>query len=267
MQNRDQLRAVACRLAELGVRTARRFFGKAATSRKADGTPVTDADHAAQAAILDTLARERPADAAITEEVIVRPERHVAAGAAEYCWVIDPIDGTRNFGRGLDLWCTSVAVLQAGRPIAGAICDSAGHLYSAIVGDGVYVDGRPGTHLVERPLDADTTIAVSSPRRSGLSPVVRGWMDRYLYRNVGSLCLHLAWVATGLTDAVYASECKLWDIAAGGLLIEMAGGVVTNHAGRPIWPLDAGDYHGEDLPILAASPAMHARLLSDLRAK
>jgi len=177
VQTHAQFRPTACRLAELGVRTARRFFGRAATSRKADGTPVTDADHAAQAAILDALARDRPADAAVTEEVIVRPERHVAAGTAEYCWVVDPIDGTRNFGRGLDLWCTSVAVLHAGRPVAGAICDSTGRVYSAAAGEGLYVGGELCSDLVNHPLDADTTIAISSPRqqRALTRPYAAGW--------------------------------------------------------------------------------------------
>ena len=260
-----ELRRTACRLAELGVLTARPFFGKVGSTRKADDTPVTEADHAAQAAILDALARLHPAHAVLTEEIVARPQQHAAAGAAEFCWVVDPIDGTRNFGRGVGLWSTSVAVLQDGRPVAGAVCDATNErTYSASVSEGAFV-GTQQLRLRDRPIDGDTTIAISSLRRRAMPAAVRGWLDCYLYRNLGSLCLHLAWVAAGLFDAAYAWECKTWDVAAGSLLIEQAGGLVTDHAGNPIWPVDVAKYRGEDLPILAGPPAMHARLLQDLR--
>jgi myo-inositol-1(or 4)-monophosphatase len=260
-----ELRATACELADLGVRTARLYFGRASASRKADDTPVTDADHNAQAAILDSLARRHPDHAVITEETIARPRQHAAVSAADYCWVIDPIDGTRNFARSVDLWCTSVAVLRGGRPIAGAICDSTGESYSAAAGQGACRHAGSAIHLAPRPIGADTTIAISSPRRAGMLPAVHAWMERYLYRNLGSLCLHLVWVAAGLVDAAYASECKLWDIAAGSLLIEEAGGIATDHQGNPIWPVNVASHTGADLPILVGSPMMHARLLNDLR--
>ena len=263
----DVLRITACRLAELGAHEAVRFFGKVTVSRKADDTPVTEADQAGQEVILAELGRAYPSHAVLTEEEMTRPDRHAAAATSEYCWVIDPIDGTRNFGRGLGVWSTSVAVLRGGRPIAGAIYDATtGKVYSASAGSGAFCGAQPMI-LVDRPVDSDTTLAIASFRRREIPPVVRAWMDRYSFRNLGSLCLHLVWVAAGLLDVAYAAECKAWDIAAGGLLIEEAGGVVTDHQGRAIWPLDVVQYGREDTPIIAGSPQMHARLLGDLHDK
>lgn len=258
------LRATACGLAQLGARTAATFFGKVSISRKADDTPVTEADHATQAAVLAVLAREHPSHAVLTEEHVARPDQHADISGCEYCWVIDPIDGTRNFGRGVGVWSTSVAVLRAGRPVAGAVYDATtGQVYSASAGGGAFC-GDQRMVLVERPVDSDTTIAISSFRQRKIPPVVRGWMDRYLFRNLGSLCLHLVWVGAGLVDAAYAWECKLWDVAAASLIIEEAGGVVTDHDGRALWPMGVAQYGGEDTPTIAGTAQMHARLLADL---
>ena len=260
----DDLRATACRLAREGALAARRLLGKVTTSRKADDTPVTEADHASQDTILTLLADLHPSHAVVAEEVDARADQQAAPATARYCWVIDPIDGTRNFARGLGVWSTSVGVLYDGRPIAGAIFDATtDQVYSASAGGGAFIGDRPMV-LVDRPVDTDTTIGISSFRRRTIPPVVRGWMDRYLSRNFGSLCLHLAWVAAGLVDAAYACECKLWDITAGSLIIQEAGGVVTDHQGRSIWPLEVSRYHDEDIPILVGTKLMHARLLRAL---
>lgn len=252
-------------LAETGALVARRHFGRTHVIRKPDDSPVTEGDHAAQAAILRAIAAERPQDAVITEETVAEPNRHAQAEGTEYCWVVDPIDGTRNFSRGLPAWCTAVAVMTGGRPIVGAVFDNlTGHTYSAIAGGGAWCDQEP-LRLENRETDSDTTIAISSGRRRGLPPMVQSWMSQFLYRNVGSLCLHLAWTAAGYVDATFSWECKLWDIAAGSLLIEEAGGVVSDHQGRTIWPVAPASYAGTDLPVLAGRPELHARLAAMIR--
>ncbi len=262
---RNKLHEMACELAKVGAAAARLHFGRTCARRKADDSPVTEADHAAQAAILHVLASKRPQDAVITEEAIAEPCRHSSTTTADYCWVVDPVDGTRNFDRGLPAWCTAVALLSGGRPIVGAIYDNlTDRIYSAIAGVGAWRDREP-LRLKERPLDADITIAIASGRRRGLPPVVRDWMGKYLYRNVGSLCLHLAWTAAGLVDAAFAWECKLWDIAAGAVLIEEAGGIVSDHRGNGLWPVNPAAYKGEDLPILAGQRELHALLAATIR--
>lgn len=255
----------ACRrYAQLGATTATRFFGSARTTRKADDTPVTQADHAAQAAILDAIAAEFPGHAVLTEEDVVQPARHAPIRNDGWCWVIDPIDGTRNFARGIALYAASVAVMRQGRPVAGAIYDAAfNRTFSAAAGRGAFLNGRPLTPE-EHAGGPDATIMVSSFRRAPMPPTMYRWMDEYLFRNLGSLCLHLAWVAGGFAEAACSMECKLWDLAAGILIAEESGATATTTRGDPIWPIDVETYDGGDIPILVGRREMHARLLRAL---
>ncbi|MEK6644577.1 MAG: inositol monophosphatase [Planctomycetota bacterium] len=260
-----ELRKTACDLAQLGATEAKRWLGKVTASRKSDNTPVTEADHAAQEAILYHLAHRFPDHAILVEEDVAKPLRHESIQQTDYCWLIDPIDGTRNFARGVRLFAVSVAVLHQGRPVACAIYDATTDMiYSASSDEGAFRGNEPMV-LADRPIESDATVAISSFRKRSIPPAVRAWMDHYLFRNHGSVALHLAWVAAGLLDAAYTLECKLWDAAAGALLIEMAGGRITNHNGAPLWPLNLADYANEDIPLLAGTPTLHSALLESLR--
>jgi myo-inositol-1(or 4)-monophosphatase len=260
----DTLRETAIALAEIGGKTSARFFGKVVATRKADDSPVTEADHAAQDAILSALAHRHPRHSILVEEDVLRPDRHAALSASDYCWIVDPIDGTRNFSRSVKVYATSIAVMHEGRPVASAIYDATAEVvYSASRGGGAF-RGPERIQLRDRPIDRDTTVAVGSFRRHPVPLAVRGWLDHFLLRNYGSTSLHLAWVATGLVDAAFSAECKLWDIAGATLLIEEAGGIASDPQGRPNWPLDIREYRGQDLPVLAGTPTMHSRLLATL---
>lgn len=262
----DSFRSFARQLAGDAGRLAAERLGRSRVAIKDDDSPVTDADHAVQAAIFDAIARTYPDHAVVGEETIRDPEQHASAELAQYCWVVDPIDGTRNFAQGISIYATSIALMSRGEPVVGAIFDAlSGHVYTAAHGHGIDCDGTPlkppsATRMTE------AAVLVSSFRRQPVPTAVRNWMDEYLFRNYGSICLHLAWVAAGLADGLYAAECRLWDIAAGALLVSEAGGKVTGNDGRPLWPIDVGAYAGEEIPVLAGTPAMHARLLESLRA-
>jgi fructose-1,6-bisphosphatase/inositol monophosphatase family enzyme len=273
----SDLRSAAMEFVRAGAAVAADMFGKVASSRKADRTPVTEADHAVQDAILTRIAVAFPAHAVLVEETLARPERHAAIAAAAYCWVVDPIDGTRNYARGVRTYATCVAVMHGGRPVAGAVHDaSTGVYYSASLGGGAFAElpgggpapdgsgGRRRLKLGEGQADRDSTVAVSSFRKSPMPPAVRGWLDRYLLRSQGAVALHLAHVAAGFVDGAFSTECKLWDVAAATLLIEEAGGVVTRGDGAPLWPMDAARYDGGDIPILAGTRAMYEALLVSL---
>jgi myo-inositol-1(or 4)-monophosphatase len=260
----DNLRKAAIDFAELGGRTAHGYLGRVESTRKDDDSPVTIADHAAQAAILNAISIRFPHHAVLGEEQI-GTTLHSSIETAEYCWIIDPIDGTRNFARGMDMYATSVALMREGRPVAGAIHQpGTGHTWSAAPGGGAWMNSTALRNL-DRPLDRDSTISLSTVPQHRLSPAVRGWLERFVFRNVGSVCLHLVWVASGLIDAAYATHTKLWDFAAAALLIEEAGGVVTDHAGRALWPLQVSEYRNQSLPLLAGSPTMHRHLLEILQ--
>lgn len=254
----------AVELVQMGGRAAQSLLGSVAVDRKADDTPVTEADHRVQAVILDVIAARHPSHAILVEETVERPSAHAVVADAEYCWIVDPIDGTRNFARGSHMYATSVAVLHQGVPLVGAVYDaSTGRTYAASRGHGANCDGKP-LKVNRRDAAADSVVLISSFRRQEMPPQVTAWMSRYLFRNLGSLCLHLAWVAAGYADAAFSPECKLWDIAAGAVLIEEAGGLMTGPDGAPLWPMDLTGYRGEDIPMLAGAPQMHGELLRSL---
>jgi myo-inositol-1(or 4)-monophosphatase len=259
----ETCRQVAGRLATLGGRAALARLGAGVVERKADQSPITEVDHAVQALILDELAAAFPRDAILVEERVAARHEFASAAEAEHCWVIDPIDGTRNFARGLPLFATSVALLQGGRPVAGAIFDaSTGFVYTARAGGGSFC-GERRLQLDDPPIDPDTTLAISSlrfhPRPERLLPLLR----TLLIRNAGAACLHLAWAAAGRIDCVYGPDFKLWDVAAGALRVQEAGGVVTDGSGRACWPADTTPADA-GFPVLAGRPRVHGYVLKQL---
>ncbi len=138
---------------------ARRKFGSAVASRKADRSPVTDADHAVQEALQQEISKRFPADAVVTEETQRDPERHAALASAKRCWIIDPIDGTRNYARALPLYSVSVALVEDGRPVAEKV-DPRGRQ-----GKGVGGDAQHGGRLLARSAAAKGMQTATEPRR------------------------------------------------------------------------------------------------------
>ncbi len=130
-------------LARQGGRLAVQRLGEATASLKADRSWVTDVDHAVQALILDALAERFPDHAVVAEETLAEPDQHADASTATYCWVIDPIDGTRNYVRGFPVFSASVGVLCEGEPVAGVVYDPlTDRVYSATRGGGAYLNGK-----------------------------------------------------------------------------------------------------------------------------
>jgi myo-inositol-1(or 4)-monophosphatase len=262
----DEFRAAAIEFVQECGRVAEAHFGTVTADFKSDGSPVSKADHEAQDAVVSLIAGRYGDHAVIAEELLGRPERHAAAGEARFCWVIDPIDGTRNYCRGLPLYASSAALLERGAPVACAIYDASSRIvFSAARGGGAWCGPRP-LAPTDGSAEKRLNVAIGSSHRKSVLATVKAWADRYAVRNYGSVCLHFAWVASGMLDAAYAAECKLWDVAAGALLIEEAGGIVSDPVGRALWPMDLGGYSGQDVPILAGQPAAHAQLLADLSA-
>lgn len=263
---RTQIRLRVVGWARAAGKVARNRLGRAVTSRKADHSVVTDADHAVQAMLLDRIASEFPADAVITEETQVAPERHAPVSTARRCWIIDPIDGTRNYARNFPIFCLSIALTENGSPIVGVIHNPmTGEMYSASTGGGAWWNERR-LRVRDQPLSAGTLIALPSARDRPLYGFVHSWMDRMVLRNVGSTALHLAMVGSGAVDASYCDDCRLWDVAAGVVIAAEAGAVVVRPDGRPAFPLDLNAYRDQDVPVLAAGPQMAAQLLAEIAA-
>jgi len=258
--------AYAAEWARAGGRVARRRFGSATASRKHDRTLVTDAEHAVQALLLDAIVKRFPSHAVLTEETMRRPERHAAIEAAEGCWSIDPIDGTRNYWRGVPSFAVSVGVLRSGTPIVGAVyAVMTDQMFTAYAGGGARCD-KVRLQVADGPPTHETLIGSPSGHGDPMPATIHEWLDRMTLRNLGATALHLALVAAGALDAAFCLECRLWDVAAGALLVLEAGGRFTDPNGREYFPMSRSQTAARDkMPFLAAGPNLHRHLLESWR--
>jgi myo-inositol-1(or 4)-monophosphatase len=266
-----ELLALAEQAARLGGAIARSAFGSRPSVRlKRDRSEVTEVDETAEREILRFLRAARPDDGFVSEEDAEdrahkppdsRDERVSRSGI---WWVIDPIDGTRNFVRGAPLFGCTVAAMRAGEPIAGVVYDPVRDLmYAAAAGGPLRVNGAVSQLA---PLSGGKpVVGIPSVRDDVVMPVVVRWVREAVVRNVGSSSLHMAMVASGQLDAALLVKCKLWDIAAGWLLVRSAGGHVTRLDGGPRFPLDPSAYAGDELPCLASRAELYERLISEVR--
>ncbi len=262
------LRALAEEAARAGGRVARRYFGsELGVWLKSDRSEVSDADEDAQAAVIATIRAQRPQDAFIAEEQLTLTDPPPAPTADQVCWVIDPIDGTRNFVRHIPLYTCSVAAMLNGMPLVGAIYDAQRNtLYSASQKGGLFFncEHRPRHDENEAPprgANPKPVVAIPSSPVGETVPLAHAWLDRYVCRSFGSTALHLAMVANGELDAALCDNPRLWDIAAGWVLIEAAGAHITKPDGSPVFPLDITQYHGEDIPCVAATRRVQREVL------
>jgi myo-inositol-1(or 4)-monophosphatase len=255
---------LAKRLALAAAEVSLDHLGQARVESKADRSFVTEADHAIQTMILDELGRAYADHAVVAEEDVADPGRHPAREEARYCWVVDPLDGTRNYVACMPCFGTSIAVLDRGEPVVGVVLEhNTRWMWSATAGGGVFLNDRP----IETGGQADRLdklIGIPSSKSDSVVSVLRDWVGRrgLILRNVGAAAVHLAMVASGALDAALSSRSKLWDVAAGCLMVQEAGGVVTDLAGRNPFPFSSQADPGADMPILAARKDLHELLLS-----
>ncbi|MGH2675082.1 MAG: inositol monophosphatase family protein [Actinomycetota bacterium] len=208
---------------------------------------VTEVDRAAEEASREVLARET--GIAVVGEELGGPE------GGEY-WLVDPLDGTVNFVHRFPIVGVSVALISGGRPVAGAVhgpyLDTT---FTAARGRGAEQDGSP-LSVSSIPPDR-AVVGTGFPFRSKerlpeylevFLPALERFED---LRRPGAVALDLAWVAAGVFDGFFELGLSPWDVAAGALLIEEAGGVVTDWSG-------GDDYLTGD--VLAGNPAVHAEL-------
>lgn len=260
-----ELREIAAEAARAGGRIARSAFSRTLAIRlKPDGSEVTEVDEAAQAAVIEAIRRARPRDGIIAEEGLT--SLAVAQRSAPVVWVIDPLDGTRNYVRGIPYYACSVGAIVGGRPVAGAIHEpERDRLYAAGVGGPLMIDGVAMTPLgatsPRKGLNLKPVVALPSSPSGPVADLTRKWLGRYICRGFGATALHLAWVATGDLDAALCDNARLWDIAAGLALLASAGCPVTAVDGSPLTPLDPAGYGGEELPLITSVPAIWPTLL------
>jgi histidinol-phosphatase len=216
-----------------------------AVETKPDLTPVTEADRAVEVALRRILAVERPGDAILGEE-------QGAAGAGSRRWLVDPIDGTRNYSRGIPVWATLIAlevedVVQLGMVSAPAL----GRRWWAERGAGAFADGeRVRVSAVSRVEDAVLSFAIENelPAVAHRAWHARGFGDFWPYMLIAEGSVD------GAVDAVGVSE---WDLAAMQVIVEEAGGRFSDRRGEN--RIDAGS-------AVASNGLLHAELLAGLAA-
>jgi len=211
---------------------------------KPDLTPVTEADRAVEEMIRDRLADARPADAVLGEELgAVGDVAGAAAGAAVRRWIVDPIDGTKGYARGIPVWATLVALEVDGDLVAGVVSAPAlGSRWSAARSLGAHRDGEAvsvshvsrveDAHLAYDSVDAFESVGLDA---EFLALARRCWRAR----GFGDFWSHML-VADGSIDiAVEVGGLAVWDIAAVKVVVEQAGGRCTDVRGDA--RIDTGD--------------------------
>lgn len=251
-------------LARRAAQVTGELMGKIGFERKSDDSPVTEADRRIQRMIQSAIIEKFPGHGFLGEETLDGDDQHDATGTSDYCWVVDPLDGTRNFTHSFPLYATAIALMHHDRPVVGVIHEHvSGWHCSAIAGSGVLCNGAPA-QIARDSVSSDTLIAVPSGRDQPILPVMKTWLDCHVLRNVGSTAMHMAYLAAGAVDAVLCYECKLWDVAAGVLMISETGAVCTNLKGAPLSLPHPNNYNGEDFPFFAATPEAFHTLFSQL---
>jgi myo-inositol-1(or 4)-monophosphatase len=242
--------SVAVRAAHAaGELALRHFHAKSEWWDKAPGNPVGIADLEVDAYLMDRLLGARPDDGWLSEETLDTDARL----AKDRVWIIDSIDGTRDFIRGRTGWAVSVALVEAGEVIVAALSAPArGQLFAALRGHGAQCNGKrlrvsglgalPGIRL---PIDAVNMAASFWPEP---------WPGEAVEKP-NSLALRMAKVAANEADAwLEGRTISEWDVAASALILTEAGGTVTDRAGAPlVFNKPDPVFHG----IAAATPALH----------
>ena len=247
------LNAVKAGAAELS-----RFFNKSfiVSNKEGINNLVTEADHASEKAILDVIYKEFPDHHILSEEAgeIIQD--------SNYKWIIDPIDGTVNFAHSIPLCCVSIALEYKGEIILASV-------YNPVMNELFFAEKGKGATLNDKP------IRVSKKQNVMNACLVTGFPYTYLdmpngplqifeklirkgipVRRLGSAATDLCWVAAGRFDGFYEHKLQAWDSAGGYLIVEEAGGKVTDFNGSKFSPYQPhilatnGDIHEEMLAVI-----------------
>jgi myo-inositol-1(or 4)-monophosphatase len=218
---------------------------------------VTDVDRRAEEIILDGIRRSYPDHAILAEE----SGEHQAQ--SDFCWIVDPIDGTTNFVHGYPFFGVSIAVQYRQETVAAVVLNPVlGELFSALKGGGAHLNGKPmavsGTGELSKALLA-TGFPYSLGERWQHSMALFEvfYCNSHGVRRDGSAALDLCYVAAGRFDGFWEYELNPWDIAAGLLIVQEAGGKTSDFSDKP-----SGLY---DRQVLASNGRIHDQMLQVIR--
>jgi myo-inositol-1(or 4)-monophosphatase len=244
---------------EAGAIELKRYFNGTFTisSKATINDLVTEADHASEKAIFKVIQQNHPDHFILSEETGSMPTQ------SNIKWIIDPIDGTINFANGIPICCVSIGVEENGEMMMGAV-------YNPFMNELFFAEKGRGAFLNDQP------IKVSNKNNLLTSCLVTGFPYQYLdtengplqifeklirksipVRRLGSAALDLCWTAAGRFDGFYEHKLQAWDSAAGYLIVQEAGGMVTDLKGEKYNPYQPG--------IIASNGQIHDQLLNLLK--
>ena len=255
------IKSTLLKATEAGAKELLRFFNTdfKITNKEGINNPVTEADHASEKAIFEVIKNDFP------NHFILSEEAGEIKMDSEYKWIIDPIDGTINFANNIPICCVSIGVEHKGKMIMGAV-------YNPFMNEFYFAEKGVGAWL------NDNKLTVTKKDKVINSCLVTGFPYTYLdapnsplqvfeklirkgvpVRRLGSAALDLCWLAAGRFDGFYEHKLQAWDSAAGFLIVEEAGGKVTDFN---------GDYYSVYQPhILATNGLIHDELLEIINGK
>lgn len=256
-EDREDARLLVAALREAGAIARRYFGGEYKVWQKSRGNPVTEADIAIDDFLKSHLLAARPHYGWMSEETADNPARL----RAQRIFVVDPIDGTHGFIKHRPHFTLVAAVVEQGRPCAGAIYNPiTDEMYEAAEGSGAFKNGSAIRTSTRRDFEAARFLAehaVMNPARWDIP-----WPASLTSESRASAAYRMALVAEGGFDAMISLTPKSdWDVAAGDLIVREAGGVVTTREGESL------TYNRETvlhMSIVCAGRAMHARLMTRL---
>lgn len=237
-----------------------RLGGEVRIEKKGTIDLVTEVDLEVEAMFREVIAERFPTHDVLAEEL----QQEAPAGAASrYCWVFDPIDGTVNYAHRLPIFCASLALECDGRPIVGAVYDpTRRELFTAESGGGARLNGTPlkvsqTTHV------ADALLCTGFPydvhRTAGeVVGLFRDFVAQArAVRRLGSAALDLCYVAAGRLDGFWEQRLHPWDVAAGSLIVEEAGGRITDLTGQL--------FHTRHSDVVASNGRIHDEMVAIIR--
>lgn len=230
-----------------------RFERQGQVITKGRGNVVTEVDLAVEQLLLERLAKEFPACDLLSEETSPK-----GRSPAEYSWIIDPIDGTKNFSQGIPIFAINIALVRETEVVFGLTYDpNRTELFAAEAGKGAWLNGQPihvsSKSKVEECL-VGSDMGYDNQRAQYLLEFLTSlWPGVQSLRIIGSAALGLAYLAAGRLDVYIHHALSTWDIAPGILLVKEAGGVITERDGSPASLQMEG--------LVAANAAAHADLL------
>ncbi len=235
-------------------------FGKVGYRLKGRANLLTEADLASQAKVISVIKAAFPEDGFMAEESdpVETPNRRL--------WIIDPLDGTTNYAHGFPAAAVSIGFAERGRVKAAGVYDPfRDELFLARRGGGATLNGRRLRVGSVASVDKALLVTGFPYDRAEKAAFYCGFFEEFMklshdVRRMGVASLDLCWVAAGRTDGYWEFGLKPWDVAAGGLIVEEAGGKAGDFSGRPWASVPA-----MGAETLAANPRLHAAMLRLIR--